>query len=419
MLRQKTGPATIAANRTSASMPSWSCSLTRCSGEPVPAASATLRPKGCHVPSARPARKSRKLASNSGCPSIIRASPPSGRCTVCGARSRYFSGTRCTQRSGGTSRCPSADISSYCRAITFSLRFVSLRAQRSNLVPVSLGQSRLLRRYAPRNDDLITPRIAPVRQAPGNIRGTRRSQCISSPALRISAAVPVTSAGWPNPGTLLGRGRRNCRSRSRSAPSSYAADLVQQVAQRLLDRLLRLRSRAQKVDLELAFHEVHQLLIALAQMLVPDERIVDPVEIGHDANAGVGFLVIVLRGAGQRVDVREHHRHAEIGGQGLRVGLRNVHQLALVLDPTFAEQNVGVQFAVLALVPDLAGAHALQVDIPLLIGDIDGQQLPRHLLDRHVHAFGGLAAQCAFLLPSFVFAAQLLLDLAERALQRD
>ena len=63
MLRQNTGPATIAANKTSASMPSWSCSLTRCSGEPVPAASATLRPKGCQVPSARPARRSRKFAS--------------------------------------------------------------------------------------------------------------------------------------------------------------------------------------------------------------------------------------------------------------------------------------------------------------------------------------------------------------------
>ena len=32
-------------------------------GEPVPAASATLRPKGCQVPSARPARRSRKFAS--------------------------------------------------------------------------------------------------------------------------------------------------------------------------------------------------------------------------------------------------------------------------------------------------------------------------------------------------------------------
>src|SRR5205814_9832305 len=117
MLRQNTGPATIAGNKTSASSPSSSCSLTRCSAEPVPAASATLRPKGCQVPSARPARRSRKLASSSGCPSISWASPPSGRRTVRGARSRYFSGTLCDQRSGGTSRCPSADISLYCLAI--------------------------------------------------------------------------------------------------------------------------------------------------------------------------------------------------------------------------------------------------------------------------------------------------------------
>src|SRR3954468_8396486 len=122
MLRQKTGPATIAANKTWASMPSWSCSRTRCSGPPVPAASATLRPKGCQVPSARPARRSRKLASSRGWPSIIRASPPSGSLTVCGARTRYFSGTRWIQRSGGTSRCPSADISLYCLAILPPLR---------------------------------------------------------------------------------------------------------------------------------------------------------------------------------------------------------------------------------------------------------------------------------------------------------
>src|SRR5438876_904423 len=122
MLRQKTGPATIAGNSTSASSPSSSCSLTRCSAEPVPAASATLSPKGCHVPSARPARKSRKLASNNGCPSISCASPPSGRWTVRGARSRYFSGTRCTHRSGGTSRCPSLDIRLYCCAIPTSVR---------------------------------------------------------------------------------------------------------------------------------------------------------------------------------------------------------------------------------------------------------------------------------------------------------
>src|SRR6266851_403458 len=134
MLRQKTGPATIAGNSTSASSPSSSCSLTRCSAEPVPAASATLRPKGCHVPSARPARRSRKFASNNGWPSISWASPPSGRWTVRGARSRYFSGTRCTQRSGGTSRCPSADIRLYCRAISYSPLVQSCHCERSEAI---------------------------------------------------------------------------------------------------------------------------------------------------------------------------------------------------------------------------------------------------------------------------------------------
>src|SRR6516162_6469883 len=258
-----------------------------------------------------------------------------------------------------------------------------------------------------------------MHRAPGSTPDTRRNRCTSPAVLHRGAAAPAVSAESPIRGTPPGTDRRNCRSRSRSAPSSYAADLVQQVVQRLLDRLLRLGCPAQKIDLELAFHEVHQLLIALAQMLVPDERIVDPVEIGHDADAGIGLLVIILCRAGQWVDVRKHHRHAEIGGQRLGIGLRDVHQFALVLDPAFAEQHVGVQFAVLALVPDLAGAHTLQIDIALLVGNIDRQQLARHLLDRHVYALGGIAAQRLFFLPGFVLAAQLLLDLAEGALQGD
>src|ERR1700745_1952935 len=108
-----------------------------------------------------------------------------------------------------------------------------------------------------------------MRRAPGSIPGTRRNRCISPAAPRTNAGAPTAWAGLPIPGTLRGRDRKNCRSRSRSALSSDAADLVQQIAQRLLDRLLRLGCPAQKIDLELAFHEVHQLLVALAQMLVP------------------------------------------------------------------------------------------------------------------------------------------------------
>jgi hypothetical protein len=79
--------------------------------------------------------------------------------------------------------------------------------------------------------------------------------------------------------------------------------------------------------------------------------------------------------------------------------------------------DIGVQFAVLALVPDLAGTHALQIDPALLVGDIDRQQLPGHLLDRHVHAFGRIAAQRLLLLPGLIVAGELLLELGERTLQ--
>src|SRR5436305_8185330 len=101
------------------------------------------------------------------------------------------------------------------------------------------------------NDDCIMPPTAPMRRGRGNIRGTRRSRCISIPAPRRGVAAPGALAGPLTLGRPRGRGRRNCRSRNRSAPSSDAADLVQQVIQRILDRLLRLRRRAEEIDLEL------------------------------------------------------------------------------------------------------------------------------------------------------------------------
>jgi hypothetical protein len=67
----------------------------------------------------------------------------------------------------------------------------------------------------------------------------------------------------------------------------------------------------------------------------------------------------------------------------------------------------------------LAGAHALQIDVAFLVGDSDRQQLPRHLLDRHVHAFGGIAAQGAFFLPVLVVLGEFLVDLGKCAVQRD
>src|SRR4051794_38718339 len=74
-----------------------------------------------------------------------------------------------------------------------------------------------------------------------------------------------------------------------------------------------------------------------------------------------------------------------------------------------------MKFRVLALVPDLARPHALQVYVFLLLADIDREQLCRHLLDRHVHALGGVAAQRMRLFPRLVAVVQLFLDLAEGA----
>src|SRR5579884_1075045 len=122
------------------------------------------------------------------------------------------------------------------------------------------------------------PRIAPGRREPDSSRGIRRNRCISPARLHRDAAAPSASAGSPFPDRLRGTARRNCRSRSRSAPSSHAADLVQQVAERLLDRALRLGVGAIHVDLELALHEMHQLFVALGEMLVAYQRVVDAVE---------------------------------------------------------------------------------------------------------------------------------------------
>src|ERR1700730_17517308 len=129
----------------------------------------------------------------------------------------------------------------------------------------------------------LTAHISPMRRGPDNSRDSRRSRCILFPAPRRGAAVPTASGGLPIPGRPRGRGRRNCRSRSRSAPSSDPADLVQEIIQRVLDRFLRVLRRAEKIDLEFAFHKMHQLLVALAQMLVAEGRVAEPGPIGEDA----------------------------------------------------------------------------------------------------------------------------------------
>src|SRR3954451_873590 len=114
----------------------------------------------------------------------------------------------------------------------------SLRAKRSNLDGQSAIWSRLLRRCAPRNDK--------------NYR-----------------------ASW-----LARRGLRR---------AAEAADLVQEIAERVLDMPLDFRGGAVEIELELAFHEMHQLLVALRQMLMHDQRVVDQFDVGHDAEAGIGL----------------------------------------------------------------------------------------------------------------------------------
>ena len=60
---------------------------------------------------------------------------------------------------------------------------------------------------------------APMRRAPGSIRGTLRIPCIWAAAPRRDGAAPAALAGSPTLGRPRGRGRTSCRSRSRSAPS--------------------------------------------------------------------------------------------------------------------------------------------------------------------------------------------------------
>ena len=78
MVRQRRGPICMFGNSTSATKPSWSCSVMRCSGGPTPAVSATVMPNGCHVSLVRPARRSRKGTGRGSCPSTSKRIPAIG-----------------------------------------------------------------------------------------------------------------------------------------------------------------------------------------------------------------------------------------------------------------------------------------------------------------------------------------------------
>src|SRR5512132_3135747 len=65
------------------------------------------------------------------------------------------------------------------------------------------------------------------------------------------------------------------------------------------------------------------------------------------------FVVVMLARPRQRMNMREHRGHAEIGEFWLRVRPRVVHQLLFALDPAATQKHVGVQLAVLDFVPNL------------------------------------------------------------------
>jgi hypothetical protein len=74
----------------------------------------------------------------------------------------------------------------------------------------------------------------------------------------------------------------------------------------------------------------------------------------------------------------------------LGVRARIVHQIFLAFDEAAAQQHVGVELAMLDLVPDLARTHALKVDILRLLVDRHRENLRRHLLERHEGPFGSV-----------------------------
>src|SRR5262245_25939112 len=179
-------------------------------------------------------------------------------------------------------------------------------------------------------------------------------------------------------------------------PAESAAGLrspgLKEEVENFFDGLLIFGRERVGIDLIFAFHKMHQLFGLLAAHLVPDQRIVDNAEGRGDAEAGYRFGIVMLARPCQRMRVREHGGHAEIGKPGLRVGSRVVHQFLFPFDPTATQEHIGVELAVFDFVPDLPRPHALEVDILGLFGDSDGENLRRHLFERHKWSLGGVAS---------------------------
>jgi hypothetical protein len=70
--------------------------------------------------------------------------------------------------------------------------------------------------------------------------------------------------------------------------SGKAANLMQQIAERVLDVLLRFRRRAVKSSW--FSMKCISSFVALRQMLVHDQGIVDHLDVRYDAEAGIGLV---------------------------------------------------------------------------------------------------------------------------------
>src|SRR5262245_55278048 len=100
-------------------------------------------------------------------------------------------------------------------------------------------------------------------------------------------------------------------------PAESAAGLrsprFKEEVENFFDGLLICGRECVSIDLIFAFHEMHQLFGLLAAHLVPDQRIVDDAESRGDAKASYRFGVVMLAGPCQRMSMREHRGHTEIG----------------------------------------------------------------------------------------------------------
>src|SRR5919202_99522 len=83
--------------------------------------------------------------------------------------------------------------------------------------------------------------------------------------------------------------------------------------QGFLYRLLVLRREAEHVHLVLALHEVHQLLVILAQVLMDGQGVFVDLQGALDAQARPSLGVVILRRAGQGMEMGKGRGEPKIG----------------------------------------------------------------------------------------------------------